>query len=1767
MKTLVELLERRADRTGLQRGYRFMAGGESVTESLAYSDLLGRAVFAAEQLRDMGVGAGTPIVLAYESGIDFLVAFFAAILARGIAVPIPNPKGRRGESRLIKIIKDLEPCVVLCPPARREEIGACLRNSGLRSRAIALIAGSSSARWPASPSPHDTCVIQYSSGSTATPRGIVLSHNNILAQEAIIADRFGHDAESRILSWLPHFHDMGLIGGLLQPLFANAECLFMPPSAFLARPSRWPLGIAHHRATTSGGPNFAFALCAEKMTEVERQGLDLSSWRVAFNGSDHVLAETLDRFAKIFAPCGFERRAFLPCYGLAEACLMVSGGGARGDPKLVSHADTENGATGRVLVGCGPPAPNLRLEIVDPETRQAVPNGSTGEIWVSGPSIARSYWNNPNLSAQNFGARLDDGTSSLEFMRTGDIGFLTDGELFIVGRRDDLILVHGRNIWPDDIEAAAMFASPLAAAAFVDSGGLVLVKEIKRRTGEDDLAALARSIWAAVWESQEICLSRLVLIRAGALPRTTSGKISRRETRRLLINSSLPILHDTQAVPTNADFAAASGNAAILLDILSEICPRRTFDIEHALIEQGFDSIALFSLHTRLADTFGVELDLAFLFDNPTISTLLSVLSMAPRRQHDAVRSSSEWVTLTGSQRIIAYSEELFPGDPFYHIGFIVRFGKALSHERLRVALDQLIIRHEPLRSGLERTAEGLALRIGTAGPADLRIIKPQGPNAAQSLDSLANELIAAPFDLSTHHNIRFVYVEFHTGGAALLGVVHHLFCDGWGLGVLLRDLGALLSDGGAAALPLPTRYTVVNATAQRDEHLSTTREDVYWSREFKELPVPLSLPLDRPRPKVESRTGSAVVGRMEPESFVAFERVCVGIGATTFMGFAALTAALLHRWTGSDDFIIGTAASNRPLNGHDVLGCFVNFVPMRIRVVADERLCDLLARVRETARTALAHSHYPYDRLVQRLNPVRTTDRKPLFSVGLWHHTHPTAEAAFAAVGGTVEMIGTETSDLDLRIIATPRAGGSLDVTFEYKTELFHRESIAHLLDCWVRWARTFNAILETKLSELPHSSSLHDSHGDAAKVPDEIEVVIAANFVADGLGPAIEHWLRAFDTRLRLTIAPFDQIHQELANPASVTRANRNGFNLVCIDAESWHIGRDDKAVLALAQDAARLLPRLADNGPTTVVCLFPISKPALQNLGEAMFHILEDLVSNIPGMRVLRLSDVAKLYGVAQIRAPFVEDVGGVSFSTEFLAAAGTRIARFCTAVRDRRAKAIVLDCDGVLWDGICGEVGPTNVVVSVEHAALHTFLVEKQREGLLLCLCSKNNRADVEAVFATGLLGPLSLEMFAATEISWSDKANGVLRIAEELGLDLSTIIFVDDSPFECFGVEKRLPGVFTLEATSPEETLDSLKHLWVLDTVLVTDEDRFRSERIQSEKRRKEALSRLDDLEAFVESLAIVVDISALTTNDIERVAQLSRRTTQFTTSAIGWTAGSLSAFAQSEANIALTVRASDRFGDYGLVGAMMLSRNERELVLVAFFLSCRALGRRVEDAMMERVFTLARDNGCDCIVVDITSTVRNVLARAFFAKYCDAKDVETGKFSFPTESAGVSGDRAVAPLNLEAAGRPLARPRLPEAVEPVKHHTYRNIMRQFRTASAIIEAVTPEMKRRSSTDGMIEPRTEIERVVAGIWSVNLRIHPVGVTDNFFDLGGGSLQIISILHEIHDHFGVTLSIVDFIDGPTVATTVAMIQRRLSEGGGYVNGSPTAPQPTT
>ncbi|MEL7409520.1 MAG: fatty acyl-AMP ligase, partial [Cyanobacteria bacterium J06558_2] len=542
ISTLVDLLHYRAQCQPDQQAYVFLQNGQTESENLTYGELDRKARAIAAQIQSW---RGERALLLYPSGLEFIAAFFGCMYAGVIAVPVYPPRRNQKLSRLLSIANNAQAKVAMTTTTILSDIEQ--RWSGEAALAqVKLIATDKICSNPQDfcpqlITPESLAFLQYTSGSTGTPKGVMITHGNIIHNQQLIYQAFGHSDQSIVVGWLPLFHDMGLIGQVLQPMYLGFPSILMPPLAFLQKPIRWLKAISQYNATTSGGPNFAYDLCIKRVRAEQLANLDLSSWDLAFNGAEPVRAKTMEQFAQKFAQYGFKGSAFYPCYGMAETTLLATGGNKNTSPVIqgVKVGELEQNSVmksenlspeSRLFVGCGRPYMETTVSTVNPKSLTHSEQGQVGEIWVSGNSVASGYWNCPEATEATFQGYLKD-TGEGPFLRTGDLGFFLDGELFVTGRMKDIIIIRGRNHYPQDIELSVVNSHPAlrancgAAFSITKKGEekLVVVQEVERsHLRQLNLGSVVEAINNAVLPEHELAIETVVLLKPGRIEKTSS---------------------------------------------------------------------------------------------------------------------------------------------------------------------------------------------------------------------------------------------------------------------------------------------------------------------------------------------------------------------------------------------------------------------------------------------------------------------------------------------------------------------------------------------------------------------------------------------------------------------------------------------------------------------------------------------------------------------------------------------------------------------------------------------------------------------------------------------------------------------------------------------------------------------------------------------------------------------------------------------------------------------------------------------------------------------------------------------------------------------------------------------------------------------------------------------------------------------------------------------------------------------------------------------
>jgi amino acid adenylation domain-containing protein len=1090
--TLVALLQQRVKQAAHAKIYTWLGEGENNETSFSAAELDRRARAIAAYLTGLNVKR-TRALLLFGPGLKFLEALFGCLYAGIIAVPAYMPGTRRDHPRIAGILRDADCGLILTSGDSLESVTTLLHGVDPDAVCVATdqIGAEQAGNWSEPMiDASDVAYLQYTSGSTSSPKGVMITHANVLANLSYIAAQGGFNHESVSVSWLPHFHDMGLIYGFLQPLFSRFPVFLLSPAAFIHRPLRWLTAISNLRGTHCGGPNFAYELCVERVSPEEAASLDLSCWRVAFNGAEPVREDTLERFARHFSVARFDPAAFYTVYGLAEASLKVSSGdpgsGSRVCPvdaraiqqDRVQLAESDTQFISR-LVSCGGVGSGHEVAIVNPESHVPYGENRIGEIWFSGPSVAAGYWQNPSATQQTFQAFLATGQGP--YLRTGDLGFIRDGELYITGRMKDCIIIRGRNHYPQDIEQtvesahSAVRLNGVAAFSQLRNGeeSVIIVSEVNRNY-RGDFRDVLEAVRAAVAAEHEVQAIAITLIKAGGLPKTSSGKVQRQECKAKFLENSLPVVAESvpEFEPQQAEIsisrdavlaADASGRKELLEEYLVNLAAQALHHApnqvapEQSLISLGMDSLMLFYFKQKLDTCFNVELPLPRLLHGTISSIAEALLTEIEQEKHSGHRSQPKPVprsgslSLSASQEQIWLMQQLFPESCAYNEALVFEISCALQPECLQQAINEIVRRHEILRTNFV-AQEGHAVQ--TIRPAEPIYLATAALDCEQAphdqLRAAVLREVNLPFSLDRDSLVRFLLLGASPFRHFLILSAHHIVCDGTSLSIIVHELASLyrsFAKGEASPLPeLPVQYAdyaVWQRELLRGEAIEAELE--YWRKQLAGV-APLELPGDHPRPAIMGSQGETVTLELPAELTERLKEFCREEAVTLFMSILLGFQLLLGRYAGQEDVAVGTAISSR--NHPDLeqmIGLFVNTLVLRTQLNSSQTFSGLIRTIRQRVIEAYAHRNLPITKLVEELQPERDLSRTPLFQVMFTLLSPLDKEYESGDVKFTVKDIDPGTAKFDLALRIT-ESSPSLMAHFDYNTSLFEPATIRRM-------------------------------------------------------------------------------------------------------------------------------------------------------------------------------------------------------------------------------------------------------------------------------------------------------------------------------------------------------------------------------------------------------------------------------------------------------------------------------------------------------------------------------------------------------------------------------------------------------------------------------------------------------------------------------------------------------------------------------------------------
>lgn len=1099
MEFIHHILAKRASNTPDKLAFRFFKEKSECYDSITYKELHLKSLVVSSILNEhlkWKTDKQPRALLLFPSGIDFIASFFACLNIGVIAVPTSRPQNKRSINRLVSIIEDCSPDIILSDKQTYDSFSNKIKTLTPSITWKTIDTQNSKLLNPPIKASINTEVafIQYSSGSTGKPKGVVISHKNIISNQAMIKQSFGLSANDSIVGWLPLFHDMGLIGNVLHPIYMGIPSTLMSPVAFLQKPIRWLEAISEFKATTSGGPNFAYDLCTRRVDGNAKTRLDLSSWRLAFNGSEKIQPHTLKNFSAAFQTSEFKQNSFFSCYGLAEATLLVTGTTPQVSPRILTVDRTcfeleskiqcpNKNSPSLDFVSVGRP-PSGSIFIVSQKTKKTLEIGNEGEIWVSGKHIASEYLNQLQLSKETFHNYIKEETT--RYLRTGDLGFIDDqGDLFVSGRLKELIIIRGRNIHPQDIERSITNSFPEfeenGIAAFSlqheKEEKLVVICEVKRTLiNKINKEELELKLSQYISNEFQVELFDCIFIKTNHLPKTSSGKIQRVRARFDYENKKLvPIRPKKISRPIQ--------NETQLQRELRNELNLNILDCTLPLSSYGLDSLKALELQVYFHDKYKVDISYQNILEEISLNQISETIQ---RQNQNMSPQSSEATTfpLSEQQKRLWFFQQHETNKSTYNILLPLKVSGKLNPSKVKQSVVKLIELHPSLRTTFQQSLESDLIQT---------IHSPQQPpvyfhqtSSKEETDAKLSDIASREYDLSSLSLFSLEVIIETNSTTLLVFSAHHIICDLWSLGLILKDFIKFYHEN---ELSLDSSHSFAHKVEIETDYQNSKQlkfDLKYWTEKLNNQPINNPLRYDYSPKNKLTFTGDFLTFEIPKSLFERIENFKKNYSVTSLEFFLALYALFLNQESDENNLIIGSTFSGRTTSSDfKTVGFFSNPLPIPIELTSSLSFLELVDQVKKTLREIASHDSLPFSKLSSHLIENKALrfhpGLHPIFSTMLIMQTVPSLtieENSLIFPNQSDKQISYGDFSLspypwkplvslyDLSLFITQTKNSYLGM-WEYNTNLFDKKTIQFFSSSLISLMDQFTLKPEATLSE----------------------------------------------------------------------------------------------------------------------------------------------------------------------------------------------------------------------------------------------------------------------------------------------------------------------------------------------------------------------------------------------------------------------------------------------------------------------------------------------------------------------------------------------------------------------------------------------------------------------------------------------------------------------------------------------------------------------------
>jgi len=1167
-------------------------------------------------------------------------------------------------------------------------------------------------------------------------------------------------------------------------------------------------------------------------------------------------------------------------------------------------------------------------------------------------------------------------------------------------------------------------------------------------------------------------------------------------------------------------------------------------------LEIGGNSIVAAQIIAEINEYYKIELPITKLLETDTIQGFVDLviqevlnreetIDVTANTAHNIGASRNKW-PLASDQERIWFLDQINPGNPAFNIYSALRVKGKLDLDILNQSFQILLKKHDLFRARFIYEDNQIFQLIQDY---EAKLVPVERISESALQESLKAES-AKRMNITEGNLLKIKIFNIAENDNLIFLNIHHIIADAWSIGIIISDLlsnYAAISGGHQIVFENTANYLDFIQHQKKIIEKNQEPQMKFWKENLDQVPTRITLPYDFERPTVVTYQAGQIRFELDQNLIQAIRKVTIDAKVTVFNFLYSAFSCLLFVASGQKEFLVGCPIANRKQTRfNSMVGFFTNTLVMKNKFDENVDLQTFMKQNNDFSNLAFNHSDIPFMKIVQNIVYSREYNVNPLFQVMFSMLQIPESPKI---EGMTVELMDTFSGYSDYDLFLTLELNSkTIKGAFTYSQDVF-KETTAKAL------VQEFTSIMEQMIRNIHLKTTEFEVHKELQDIIqlnknnlNKEQVVVASNFSDQPLQSILSFWMKKLKIPSEIHLAEYNQIFNQLLDPTQLMSTNKNGVNIILIRIEDWlRYQQQDKETLntvdrisSICDDFIRALQNTVDKFSVPVIISILPSNGSGQTIPvtkiESLTQTIQDSVLHMKQCYFLKFEDIISAYPVTEIFDPITDSEGHLPFTHDFYKVIGTALARKIHALKRKPYKVVILDCDNTLWKGVLGEDGYENIEVDDARKEFHQFLHEEQKRGMLLCLVSKNEESDVIQALQKNNNILLKQEYLTLIKANWDSKPNNILKISQELNLSLDSFIFLDDNPLECAEVSSSLPEVLTIQFPQEPAGIQNLMiHGWFWDHLAITEEDRNRTLMYKQDMERKQSFETRLSFAEFYQTLAIIITFEAVKPEDIERASQLTQRTNQFNTTTKRRTEKEIADFIAIATNQCVTVRVSDRFGNYGLVGVLLYQIAGGKMFLESLLLSCRTLGKGVEHEIMNYVASKALEQGIQEIQVSFISSPQNTPALNFLKSIPLLRQENNGSGELYVYSTEVLKDLRFDPSkhHIEAVAETMA------LVVTKNHYVNNNalFLEILNNYNKVKNIVIDTQGRQNSAGTNSLPENEIQERIVLIVKEVLAIETIGIDDNFFDLGGYSLQLVQLLSRFQQEFNKTLHITD------------------------------------